>query len=162
VNIHFDTDGKFPESYSEGDKLLGIVEFWMRFMPEVRESIIAQHEQNGDMFSPFDGIVQSVLKALQQVDMEKLKEEMQAAKRADDIGNGIKESRIRFGKDPDLNAGPDDPRPDDRVIFPTEDGAATGILNWRGDVRSQVKLDAPREGKTLAVVANKDIRKVQP
>lgn len=162
MNIHFDTDGKFPESYSEGDKLLGIVEFWMQFMPEVRESIIAQHEQNGDMFSPFDGIVQSVLKALQQVDMEKLKKEMQAAKRADDIGNSIKESRIRFGKDEDPNAPPDEPQPGDRVIFPTKDGTAMGTLNWKGDVLSRVRLDTPREGKTLAVVANKDIRKVQP
>lgn len=97
MNIHIDTDFQFPEDCTEGDKLLAIVEFWMQFRPEVRKLFIEQHDDRSSMFDHADGAIMAILNGLQQVDMEKLKNEIAAAKEGNDISKGIQMTAKRFG-----------------------------------------------------------------
>jgi len=81
-NIHFDVRGEFKKSTSEIVKVFCLVRFWTSFLPELRQSIITEKCKN--MLSATDGILGATLNALEQINLEKLYEEIE---RNDRISN---------------------------------------------------------------------------
>jgi len=79
VNAWINTNEPPPENWTEAEKLLALLQFWMRWNPEFRKGIVRQHEQKGHMFSCSDGIIQAILHGLEYIDRDKLIEELQGA-----------------------------------------------------------------------------------
>ena len=161
MNFHIGTSFQFPAEWTEGDKVLALVEFWMRFHPRVREAFIEHHCRRSDVFDHADGAIEAILRGLQQVDPEKLRVEIAEGKHGGDLENSIKEARIRCGKDPNPNLQPGEPAVGDRVLITFGDGLyeIAGILKWRGDRWSSVKLDVPQGKRSLHMVHNNNIKK---
>jgi hypothetical protein len=160
MNLHVDTEFQFPPGWSEGDKILALVEFWMRFQPEVRKKFIEHHCSRSHLADIADGAIEAVLRGLQQVDLEKLRTEVAKQKRGGDLENSIREARIRCGKDPDPNRKPGEPAPGDRVVVLSGGTELFGVLKWRGEKWSSVKLDVPQGERSLQMVHNMNTKKI--
>lgn len=79
MNVYIDTDGTFPQGITEADKILRILNFWKRWMPEFRQYIIKTHTENSDVFCHADGVIEGVLKGLEQIDLMGLHNELEKA-----------------------------------------------------------------------------------
>jgi len=77
MNIHVDTDSKPPKDWSEVEKTLALIQFWYRWNEPARKYLIKEVEGQPDFWcDTIAGINLAVLKSLQEIDPEKLKEEL--------------------------------------------------------------------------------------
>lgn len=79
MNAYIDTDGTYPQGLTEADKILRILNFWKRWSPEFRQCIIKMHIEKSDMFCHADGVIEGVLKGLEQIDLVGLHNELEKA-----------------------------------------------------------------------------------
>jgi len=79
MNIHIDTNAKPPEGWTETEKMLAVVVFWKRWDPSFRRCIVNMQIAKGDMFDTADGVIESILKALEVIDKDRLVKELEGA-----------------------------------------------------------------------------------
>jgi hypothetical protein len=76
-NIHVDTNSKAPEDWSETEKMLALVQYWYRWNEVARKSLIDTITMQPYYWcDPLAGINVSVLNGLEEIDPEKLAEEL--------------------------------------------------------------------------------------
>ena len=74
-NVHVPTDNVRRDDLKEIQLLLGCARHWHAYMESFREAIIK--EKCSDMLSVGDGFLGALLNCLEQIDMEKLEQEVQ-------------------------------------------------------------------------------------
>ena len=79
MNVYIETDGTFPEGLTESEKILRLLNFWKRWDPAFRKVIIEMHIKRSHMFCHADGVIEGVLKGLEQIDHKRLHDELEKA-----------------------------------------------------------------------------------
>ena len=77
MNIHADTDKKPPADWTQARRVLALVRFWHGFHPVIREHLLS--DDNFSSFSETDGILEALLKGIDDLDPKKLEEELKEA-----------------------------------------------------------------------------------